>query len=420
MKRVAFLPLLLPLLLAAPTHAKGNNPETKQSGKIAKVFVDYARWLKVKGQKEEAQQAIAEARAADPDAKDLARLATEVEALPDSAQPDPGLERRRKKAHRDAAKLYDKLAAIEHDPKDTARFEGYLFKALELEPSKSRIGKISGRIKQLASNRKGVAEAGRLLVRLREADPKGRYDALEAQLAQTDVVLIKSPDHAIVGYLSLPKGWSKNGSYSILVAVDGAGSNFLGAGRNFAKRRGSRPFIVLAPCSFSNTNAIQPQKYPFYSKEVLDEGSRNRIEFDDEGLQALLKVVRERFGGKEKIGITGFSGGGNLCYAMTALFPERILFSAPACANFSGMGYNRAKPVDGGGPPVHIMTGARDPHREFTHGNKNSPGIEPQTDNAMKALEALNFTNVKRTMLPGVKHSPCHAKVWDFCDEVVG
>ena len=416
MKRVA---LLLSLLLVAPALAKGD-PETKQKAKIAKVFVDYARWLKIKGQKAEAQEAIAEARAADPDAKDLARLATEVEALSDSAQPDPGLERRRKKAHKDAAKLYDKLAAIEHDPKDTARFEGYLFKALELEPSKSRIGKISGRIKKLASNRKSVPEAGRLLVRLREADPKGRYGGLEAQLAQTDVVLIKGPDHAMVGYLSLPKGWSKKGSYSILVAVDGAGSNFLGAGRNFAKRRGSRPFIVLAPCSFSNTNAIQPQKYPFYSKETLNDGGGSRIEFDVEGLQALLKVIRERFGGKEKIGITGFSGGGNLCYAMIALHPEQILFAAPACANFSGMGYNRAKPVDGGGPPVHIMTGAQDPHREFTHGNKNSPGIEPQTDSVMKALEALNFTNVKRTLLPGVKHSSCANQVWDFCDEVLG
>ena len=83
------------------------------------------------------------------------------------------------------------------------------------------------------------------------------------------------------------------------------------------------------------------------------------------------------------------------------------------------MGFSDAEPVEGGGPPIHVMTGANDKHRDFTHGNKNSPGIEPQTDHAMKALEALKFTNVKRTMLPGVKHSSCPAQVWDFCDEVL-
>ncbi|MHC4934119.1 MAG: alpha/beta hydrolase, partial [Planctomycetota bacterium] len=192
------------------------------------------------------------------------------------------------------------------------------------------------------------------------------------------------------------------------------------AARGFAKSRGGRRFLVLTPCGFSNTNKLLPKKYPFYDPKVLAENSGDRIRFDVDGLVALLETLRERYGAKEKIGITGFSGGGNLCYAMTMGRPTRILFSAPACANFSGQGLRDAEPVEDGGPPIHILTGANDQHRDFTFGNRNSPGIEPQTDNAVQTLERLKFTNFKRTMLPGVGHSNCRKQVWDFADKVAG
>ena len=66
------------------------------------------------------------------------------------------------------------------------------------------------------------------------------------------------------------------------------------------------------------------------------------------------------------------------------------------------------------------MTGEKDPHREFTHGNEDSPGIEPQTDWAEKALQENGFEKVKRTMLPGVGHSSLQREVWEYVDEVRG
>jgi dienelactone hydrolase len=126
--------------------------------------------------------------------------------------------------------------------------------------------------------------------------------------------------------------------------------------------------------------------------------------------------VQERYGGEEKIGITGFSGGGNLTYGMLALHPERIRFAVPACANFGGMGWRDAKPVEDGGPPIKILTGEKDPHREFTHGNKAMPGIEPQTDAAVATLTRNGFRHVERVMLPGVGHSACPTEVWDLAD----
>lgn len=62
----------------------------------------------------------------------------------------------------------------------------------------------------------------------------------------------------------------------------------------------------------------------------------------------------------------------------------------------------------------------KDEHRDFTFGKKDSPGIEPQTDNAVAALKQLGYAKVERTMLPGVGHSSCAAQVWKFVDGVMG
>lgn len=396
-------PLVL-LLLASRLATAG--PEDKLKGQLAKVWLDYARACVGRGAKTEGLEAIRLAKAATPTAKDLAKVEASVEALAGDADADTA---RRTKANKDAAKVYDKLA--KHNP-------DYLFQAIELDPSKARLGKAKGKLKQLAGKRQSVNEAGKLLTRLRALDAKGKYDAIERKMALKDVAVLQSPNHPLVGYVSLPGGWKKGVKYDVLVAVDGAGSGFLGCARGFAKGRGARPVIVLAPCTLANTNKLLPKKYPFYSQKVLDENNAGRFAFDLEGVRGLLAVIAERYGGRHKIAITGFSGGGNLCYGFTIVHPELVLCAAPACANFSGMGRSDAGKPEGGGPPIHIMTGAQDPHRDFTFGNKNSPGIEPQTDNAEKALIELGFTKVERSMLNGVKHSALRKQVWEFYDEV--
>ena len=137
-------------------------------------------------------------------------------------------------------------------------------------------------------------------------------------------------------------------------------------------------------------------------------------------MRALLAVVRERFGGEGKIGITGFSGGGNLCYGYTLLYPQEVRFAVPACANFAGLGANGPKPEDGG-PPIRIYTGRDDPHRDWTHRKVGGvPGIEPQTDTAVKVLRGKGYRRIERQMLPGVRHSALPNKVWEVVDDLTG
>ena len=64
---------LLLLLAAAPVAAKAD-AEAKLKSKLAKVWIDYARWCKVQDLKQPAADALALAKECEPDAKDLARL----------------------------------------------------------------------------------------------------------------------------------------------------------------------------------------------------------------------------------------------------------------------------------------------------------------------------------------------------------
>ncbi|MCK6459160.1 MAG: hypothetical protein L6Q95_04615, partial [Planctomycetes bacterium] len=132
MRRALLLPLLA--LLPHPALAK-DGPDPKTLEKVAKVWTDYARWLKEKGQKDEALLAIARAREAG--GKDVDALAKEVEAL-EAADADPAVAKRREEVHKEAAKLYDRLGKAD---------DAWLLRAAETEPSKARIGKLASSVK---------------------------------------------------------------------------------------------------------------------------------------------------------------------------------------------------------------------------------------------------------------------------------
>lgn len=412
--------VLATLSLPAVGAPDPRGDEAKQKAKIAQALVDVATWMKDRGRKAEATQAVVEAKALDPSRAGLDVLEKAVSEMEAKEGDDPDAAKRWQAAKEETAKGYEKLAGLPHDSKDEARFAGYVAKAVEWDPSKGRIAKALGMAKAMAGNKANAVAVGLLLARLRDLDKDGdpkKYDAIEAEMAQGDVALVKSPDHPMVAWLSVPKGWSAKGDGKILVAVEGAGCNFLGACRGFANGRGSRKFLVLTPVSLSNTNELKPATYPMYAPALLEEWNENRAAFDMAGLEAILGVLKTRYGISDKIAITGFSGGGNLCYSWTLRKPDRVLCSAPACANYQPGLAREAQPVTDGGPPVHILTGANDEHKDHVFGQK--PGIEGQSDWAQTSFKELGFTKVRRTMLPGVGHSSCGAQVWAFVDETL-
>jgi dienelactone hydrolase len=430
MKRLAVALFLLSFVAAWPATAKDKDPagaEAKLRPDAAKALVEFAGWCAGHGAKKDGTAAIEEAAALDASASKLAETKSAIEALTEeAADAADAVAKERKTRGPKIAASYDRLAAVEHDAKDAGRFEDYVFRGLAWDPTPSRLARIRRSVDDAIGGGR-LDEGGRLLVRLKRADPEGvaagKYERTEIDLATKDALLLGSDVHQLVGYVALPKDWTKGKSYPVLVGVEGAGCNFLGYCRGFAGARGGRPVIVVAPITLSNTNDLKPETYPCYPRSLLDEHPKEklvqRLEFDARGIDALLEVVRRRFGGEEKVFLTGFSGGGQYTYWKLFQDPAHVRGAAPACGNFGGAGLERAPGVGpDGGPPVHLFTGEKDPHRDQVFGV--APGITGQTDRAEENLRKLGYTHVVRTDVKGAGHDSFPVLVWKFVDQVLG
>jgi len=424
------LPLALPLLAAlvaspAPVTAQEYSPvEAKLRQEAAADLVALAKWCAQAGARTEGNAVLEEARLMDVPASDTAEVEKELAALAYDSSDATTLAKKKSEVGKELARKYERMAGLKHDDAEEARFIDYALRAIRWEPSEARL-KAGLAMASSAASGNRLMGVCRLLTGLRRADPagaaRGRYDALEEKLAAKDAALIGSRGHDLVAYVSLPRDWKRGRGWPVLLGVEGAGCNFAGYAKGLAGSRGSRPVIVVVPVTLSNTNELLPVKYPSYSKALLDRWNDKRLEFDYKGIEAIATEVRDRFGGEEKVFLTGFSGGGLYCYYRLLQVPTGVRGAVLCCANYSGFGSDTSPGAGpGGGPPVHILTGEKDEHREFILGDKNQPGIEPQTDKAVETLKQLGFTSVRRTMLKGVGHSPLPDQVWKFVDESLG
>src|SRR5581483_2016475 len=177
-----------------------------------------------------------------------------------------------------------------------------------------------------------------------------RLHALADGPALEGLVLKKAARHPIKYWFSLPKGYErkKGKRWPVVVCVDGAGSNFEGMGQAYRGARGDLNYLVVSPCTFSNTNQIvgdagQMAKYgKLYDEETIKDGDRRRLDWDEEGILAILDELQETYDAEPRCYVTGFSGGGNATYMLVMKHPERVNAAAPACGNFSQRAYATA------------------------------------------------------------------------------
>jgi dienelactone hydrolase len=398
--------------------------EEKLRQETAADLVSLADWCAQNGARAAGTAFLEEGRELDRLQPQIVSVEKALAALAYESADGATLDKKKSEAGKELAKRYDRLAVLKHEDADEARFLEYALKAIRWDASEARLKSTFSMASSAASGGR-LVNACRLLTTLRRLDPSpagnAKYDALDEKLAAKDAVLLGTREHDLVAYVSLPRDWKRGRGYPVIVGVEGAGCNFAGYLKGLTGTRGSRGVIVVVPVSLSNTNKLEPSLYPTYTPALLEKWNVARIDFDSKGLDAILAQVRDRFGGEDKVFLTGFSGGGNLCYFRLFQFPSKVRGAVPCCANFAGYGADTSLGAgDSGGPPVHILTGEKDEHREFTFGDKNSPGIEPQTDRAMESLRVLGFKNVRRTMVKGAGHSPLQDQVWKFVDEFLG
>jgi hypothetical protein len=266
-------------------------------------------------------------------------------------------------------------------------------------------------------------------------------------------------------FLSLPPGYQRRQGrrWPVLVCVDCAGSNFRQTAEAFRKARGELPLLVVAPCTFSNTNAITGYMLEKYRRLYPDELIRKfgrlewDLEWDEAGLLGVLDDLWTDFDAEGRVYLTGFSGGGLIAYRMIFKHPDLLAGAAPECANFFGPDYRALKgrfSADDLGLPVHLILGEQDhnrastkasqffstPLKEFAQvtaaglalgllvwratkkvrwvvavglgtaavlglfGAGRTTGLDAQTDAAAGVLADLGYRNVKRTLIPGMGH----------------
>jgi predicted esterase len=428
MKRTACLALVvtLTLSLGVPAFAgKDDAAEPKAKSAVAAEIVKYVAWCADNGAKEEGLRAAAEAEALDAEAAGLADAKSKLEGIEAQAPAAATAAAKRRAASGPAiAKLYDKLASMDLGAAGDPRPADYLMKAVSWDP-KPRAAAIKKKADDAADDNRPW-DGARLMAKLRAADPEGtkagKYDAADIDAGKSGKLLLGSASQALVAWVALPKDWKKGGKYPVLVGCEGAGCGYQGYFNAFVSARGSRSVIMVTPVSLSNTNALDAKKFPMYGKDVLDKFAApgdGRMAFDYPGVEAILDDLEARFGAEEKVFQTGFSGGGQFTYWRLLQHPDKVRGIAPACGNFNPGFGNGAPAVTDGGPPIHVFTGEKDEHRDFTFGDKNQPGIEPQTNRAFEAFTKLGYKNTKRTMVPGAGHASLPAQVWEFVDEVI-
>lgn len=418
---------LVALLLCVPAAAKDTAAEeAKLRAQLAAELAKVASACVAAGARAEAVRVAGEAASLDAAAPGVAEAKEKAEALDEAPGDAAAAQKALGAARANVAKLYDKLGALDHAPADAARFADYAVRAFVWEPKPRAARLLKRGADALQSDRPW--EGARLLATLRKADPEGtkagKYDAAEVQLGKDGKLLLGSADFPIVAWVSLPKDWARGRRYPVAVGCEGAGCSFQGYFGGLVSSRGSRPVIAVTPVTVTNTNAdnLNASKYPMYDPKWLETCRTDllaRIAVEGPGMEAILADLADRFGAEEKAFHTGFSGGGIYTYWRLFQHPDKVRGAAPACGNFGRLGLDGAPGAKDGGPPVFLMTGGNDPHRDFTFGDKNQPGIEPQTNDAEEHLKRLGYTRVKRHQFPGVGHSSLHAEFWKFVDDVL-
>jgi predicted esterase len=431
------------MALAAEAHGQVRDTrELPLRETIAEELVEIAEWCVEHRLYAEARPLLAEAIDIDPDNQRARSLA--YQTLGDSAadaRDAQVLAARLQRRYKRLATLYRRLFLQPPSWGQQVQFDAYLMRAYALD--RAALEPLVDRQWRKAVARKDWRRAVRLLegaqqvvrrsartralqeaaLKLAEADLAAAIErkAVEADLTRPVArerrkleaarkpgdpvaVLEKATMHDMRYYVSLPRGWSADRKWPILVAVDGSDCNWDLTVKWHENARGDRPFIIVVPLTFTNTNTLArtAHKYP-YPASVMAEADRDRMRFDETGLLAVIDDVRRKFGGEDKFFITGHSGGGALAMWMALRHPDKLLAAAASSPNFGYQARVSTAPARQT-LPLMVFQGDQDRYLSFT---------ERHWQFAQQFFTQHGF-KIARTIVPGLGHHRCPTQVQDY------
>jgi predicted peptidase len=296
--------------------------------------------------------------------------------------------------------------------------------AKDAEKTRKTLKDEARRMSKAKAHRQALAAAMALLPKEgKDADLDGIISAAQAALAEenkaieTDISQAKSKyvkrsltGHEMKYFLSLPSAFDPAKKYPVVVVVVGSGADYENQITDSARFK-TKDIIYVVPVTASNTN-----------QRIYPNLKTNDVAFDDEGIRLMLSDLEAMFSAdRERFFISGFSGGGTICYYEAANRTQVWRAAAPRHPNY----YPQKWPVESANAfkgdvyfPIHIFTSADDEYKLTINGT--APGVEPQTKQAISEFTAKHFVCLRRTELSGYKHNESNQyfeKVLSWFDE---
>ena len=228
-------------------------------------------------------------------------------------------------------------------------------------------------------------------------------------------VLVTAAHHPMQYYLSLPEGWTSQGTWPVLVTVTGGLKNFQQSAELFTKARGARPYIIVTPVNLTNggQGRLRQASEYHYPASVWDEVDRTGwCRFDFQGLDAVAAEVRKSFHGEDRYYITGHSAGGHLTWMALFTRPGAVAGAVTTGGNFRRRCLEDsvlARAPRGTGVPIRGFIGEHDDQRD---------GLAGQFNEARALASSRGFTTMSMQVVSGEDHNPMPGVVFAFLDSL--
>lgn len=229
------------------------------------------------------------------------------------------------------------------------------------------------------------------------------------QVQNNEIIKDNLPSHPMQYYIALPKGWSASRKWPVLITVSDASKKFMDSVARFRADEGEYPFIIVSPISVANGNFgyRSSSLYP-YSAETWDKiDKEGNCSFDINGLEEVIKDVKMKYNGEDKVYITALESGAHLLWAIVFLHPGWLNAAAPVCGNYIGrcIDYNTKAIGLDQLLPIRSFYGEKDKNWKF---------FIDQDKKARNLALASGFKNVMLTGVPSKGHELLTREILDY------
>lgn len=393
------------------TAQKALQRESALKQRIAREWLNLAAIGVTKGSKTTARFALDHARPLEPDDRlRLESLDRRAKALAGDADPeDPTVDKKRAVVLRNVCRTLDELAMLEVAEDDEERIESWLWMACALDPKGNRKrARILRKLAERAADQERHGRVRRILDRVVELDPQGmaRDSYLPAMRAQAkrSRVKIKGKSHDMEAWVLLPRAWSEDRTWPVLVYLDGPKQDYLKTALDLRDLMEDREYIIVVPFIRSNHKTLEPGWIPDPGDVVADKNLL--VAYDVPGVKAVVKEVQRLFKAEKTFAMSGFSVGAMLNYWWLFRRPQDLWAAAPASGHFSDFCSRMPVKPRGQGPPTRVLVGAADVRGKFRRW--------PQNEEAIAALQKLGHRRVEYVKVENRAHEAFTDKVFEF------